>query len=259
MQGRRCPWMASMVPTADRKPVSDLSVRERASRLALQSWLPHGQETRHEDCPPFPPRPLPSRARRVRSRAAVVSASASTRSTTSRGSRTSRRRPFRASSTSRRSCARKRARASPRSSSASASRRIRRRAALAFRRSFLIGLIYDNPNAPYVINFQEGALGALRRVGLRARRASVRSPQRGVPDRHPPLRHAPEARRRDDAAAGLGESDARGDAAQAGMSVHPRDRRGARRSEEPGHVDGSPVRGRSRRAPGEARPHGASR
>ena len=37
--------------------------------------------------------------------------------------------------------------------------------ALAFRRSFLIGLIYDNPNAPYVINFQEGALGALRRVG----------------------------------------------------------------------------------------------
>jgi LacI family transcriptional regulator len=37
--------------------------------------------------------------------------------------------------------------------------------ALAFRRSFLIGLIYDNPNAPYVINVQEGALGALRRLG----------------------------------------------------------------------------------------------
>jgi LacI family transcriptional regulator len=36
---------------------------------------------------------------------------------------------------------------------------------LAFRRSFLIGLIYDNPNAPYVINIQEGALVALRRVG----------------------------------------------------------------------------------------------
>jgi LacI family transcriptional regulator len=36
---------------------------------------------------------------------------------------------------------------------------------LAFRRSYLIGLIYDNPNAPYVINVQEGALGALRRVG----------------------------------------------------------------------------------------------
>ena len=36
---------------------------------------------------------------------------------------------------------------------------------LAFRRSFLIGLIYDNPNAPYVINIQEGALAALRRVG----------------------------------------------------------------------------------------------
>jgi LacI family transcriptional regulator len=37
--------------------------------------------------------------------------------------------------------------------------------ALAFRRSFLIGLIYDNPNAPYVINVQEGTLGALRRMG----------------------------------------------------------------------------------------------
>lgn len=36
---------------------------------------------------------------------------------------------------------------------------------LAFRRSFLMGLIYDNPNAPYVINIQEGALGALRKVG----------------------------------------------------------------------------------------------
>lgn len=38
--------------------------------------------------------------------------------------------------------------------------------ALAFRRSFLIGMIYDNPNAPYVINVQEGALGALRRLGF---------------------------------------------------------------------------------------------
>jgi len=36
---------------------------------------------------------------------------------------------------------------------------------LAFRRSFLVGLIYDNPNAPYVINIQEGALAALRRMG----------------------------------------------------------------------------------------------
>jgi LacI family transcriptional regulator len=36
---------------------------------------------------------------------------------------------------------------------------------LAFRRSFLIGLVYDNPNAPYVINIQEGALAALRRQG----------------------------------------------------------------------------------------------
>jgi LacI family transcriptional regulator len=36
---------------------------------------------------------------------------------------------------------------------------------LAFRRSFLMGLIYDNPNAPYIINIQEGALAALRRQG----------------------------------------------------------------------------------------------
>src|SRR5687768_9025646 len=36
---------------------------------------------------------------------------------------------------------------------------------LAFRRSYLIGLASDNPNAPYVINVQEGALAALRRVG----------------------------------------------------------------------------------------------
>jgi LacI family transcriptional regulator len=36
---------------------------------------------------------------------------------------------------------------------------------LAFRRSFLVGLIYDNPNAPYVINIQEGALAALRSKG----------------------------------------------------------------------------------------------
>jgi LacI family transcriptional regulator len=36
---------------------------------------------------------------------------------------------------------------------------------LAFRRSYLIGLVYDNPNAPYVINVQEGALAALRKVG----------------------------------------------------------------------------------------------
>ncbi|HEU4602480.1 MAG TPA: LacI family DNA-binding transcriptional regulator, partial [Steroidobacteraceae bacterium] len=36
---------------------------------------------------------------------------------------------------------------------------------LAFRRSYLMGLIYDNPNAPYIINIQEGALAALRRQG----------------------------------------------------------------------------------------------
>ena len=37
---------------------------------------------------------------------------------------------------------------------------------LAFRRSFLIGLIYDNPNAQYVINIQDGALDALRGSGF---------------------------------------------------------------------------------------------
>jgi LacI family transcriptional regulator len=33
---------------------------------------------------------------------------------------------------------------------------------LAFRRSFLIGLVYDNPNAQYIVDAQQGALDALR-------------------------------------------------------------------------------------------------
>jgi len=37
---------------------------------------------------------------------------------------------------------------------------------LASRRPFLIGLIYDNPNAPYVVKIQEGALDAVRRRGF---------------------------------------------------------------------------------------------
>ena len=37
---------------------------------------------------------------------------------------------------------------------------------LAFRRSFLIGLVYDNPNAQYVVNIQDGALDALRGSGF---------------------------------------------------------------------------------------------
>lgn len=37
---------------------------------------------------------------------------------------------------------------------------------LAFRRSFLIGLIYDNPNAEFVVNMQYGALDALRGTGF---------------------------------------------------------------------------------------------
>src|ERR1700727_2259415 len=34
---------------------------------------------------------------------------------------------------------------------------------LAFRRSFLIGLVYDNPNAQYTVNSQEGVLGGPRK------------------------------------------------------------------------------------------------
>ncbi len=37
---------------------------------------------------------------------------------------------------------------------------------LAFRRSFLYGLIYDNPNATYVVNMQMGALDSLRGSGM---------------------------------------------------------------------------------------------
>lgn len=33
---------------------------------------------------------------------------------------------------------------------------------LAFRKSFLIGLVYDNPNAQYIVNCMEGALDAVR-------------------------------------------------------------------------------------------------
>src|ERR1700749_622073 len=37
---------------------------------------------------------------------------------------------------------------------------------LAFRRSFLIGLVYDNPNAQFIVNSQEGVLDALRGSGF---------------------------------------------------------------------------------------------
>jgi LacI family transcriptional regulator len=36
---------------------------------------------------------------------------------------------------------------------------------LAFRRSFLIGLVYDNPNAQYIVNVQGGMLDAMRGSG----------------------------------------------------------------------------------------------
>lgn len=37
---------------------------------------------------------------------------------------------------------------------------------LAFRRSFLVGMIYDNPSPNYVVNMQQGVLDAVRRAGL---------------------------------------------------------------------------------------------
>jgi len=37
---------------------------------------------------------------------------------------------------------------------------------LAFRRSFLIGMVYDNPNAQYIVNIQNGALDCLRGSGF---------------------------------------------------------------------------------------------
>ena len=37
---------------------------------------------------------------------------------------------------------------------------------LAFRRSFLIGLVYDNPNPQYVVNMQQGLLDGMRGSGL---------------------------------------------------------------------------------------------
>ena len=37
---------------------------------------------------------------------------------------------------------------------------------LAFRRSFLIGMIYDNPNPQYVVNMQQGLLDGMRGTGF---------------------------------------------------------------------------------------------
>src|ERR1700722_10255083 len=44
---------------------------------------------------------------------------------------------------------------------------------LAFRRSFLIGLVYDNPNAQYIVTSQEGVLDALRGSGWWGTRATA--------------------------------------------------------------------------------------
>src|SRR5580692_1325162 len=37
---------------------------------------------------------------------------------------------------------------------------------LAFRRSFLVGMVFDNPNPQYVVNMQQGILDGLRGSGL---------------------------------------------------------------------------------------------
>ena len=37
---------------------------------------------------------------------------------------------------------------------------------LAFRRSFLVGMVFDNPNPQYVVNMQHGILDGLRGTGF---------------------------------------------------------------------------------------------
>ena len=51
---------------------------------------------------------------------------------------------------------------------------------LAFRKSFLIGMVYDNPTAQYIVNMQYGALDALRDSGfeLVVHPCDIRSPKR---------------------------------------------------------------------------------
>ncbi len=50
---------------------------------------------------------------------------------------------------------------------------------LAFRRSFLIGMIYDNPNPQYVVNMQQGLLDGMRGSGFEL---VVHPCQRGAPN-----------------------------------------------------------------------------
>jgi LacI family transcriptional regulator len=51
--------------------------------------------------------------------------------------------------------------------------------ALAFRRSFLIGMIYDNPNPQYVVNMQQGLLDGMRGSGFEL---AVHPCERRAPD-----------------------------------------------------------------------------
>ena len=93
---------------------------------------------------------------------------------------------------------------------------------LAFRRSFLIGLIYDNPNAQYIVNIQDGALDALRGSGFEL---VVHPCDRRSEDFLPGVRRFVERQklaRRDPAAAGLGGSEARARAAGDRLSVRAR-------------------------------------
>ena len=67
---------------------------------------------------------------------------------------------------------------------------------LAFRRSFLIGMIYDNPTPQYVVNMQQGILDAMRNssYGLLVHPCERTSPNLSL--RHAQLHRAPEAVRR---------------------------------------------------------------
>lgn len=64
--------------------------------------------------------------------------------------------------------------------------------ALALRRNFLIGLVYDNPNAQTVLNVQQGMLEALQDTEFEM---VVRPLDRGSPTMHADLRHFLERQR----------------------------------------------------------------
>ena len=75
---------------------------------------------------------------------------------------------------------------------------------LAFRRSFLVGMIYDNPSPQYVVNMQQGILDALSGTGFEL---IIRPVNRNEPSFLKDMRiicRAAKAVRRDPPALGLG-------------------------------------------------------